>query len=54
MFLMYGFSGTAATQQTLIDGIIGAGIGGLHVTTAAGYTTWSSLWAQFCNAMAIA
>jgi Spherulation-specific family 4 len=54
MFIMYGFSGTAAKQQALVDGIIGAGIGGLYVTTVPGYTAWSSLWAQFCNAMAIA
>ena len=54
MFLIYGFSGTASAQQTLVDGIIAAGIGGLEVTTVAGYVGWSSLWQQFCSVMAIA
>lgn len=54
MFLIYGFSGTASAQQTLVDKIIAAGIGGLEITTVAGYVGWSSLWQQFCSVMAIA
>jgi hypothetical protein len=51
LFIMYGFSGSQTTQQSLVDGIVAAGIGGLFVTTQQIYTAWSALWAQFCSSM---
>ena len=52
LFIIYGFSGNQTAQQTLVDGIVWAGIGGLFVTTRNVYSAWSSLWAEFCNVMA--
>ena len=51
LFILYGFTGDAVAQQTLIDSIVGAGIRGLYITTVSGYTAWSALFAQFCSAM---
>ena len=51
LFIVYGFSGSQTTQQTLVDGVVTAGIGGLFVTTQQVYTAWSTLWAQFCSSM---
>jgi hypothetical protein len=51
LFIMYGFTGSQTTQQTLVDGIVTAGIGGLFVTTQQLYAAWSSLWSQFCSSM---
>jgi hypothetical protein len=51
LFILYSFTGDAATQQTLVDSIVGAGIPGLFITTVAGYTAWSALMTQFFSAM---
>jgi hypothetical protein len=53
-FIIYGFTGDTTDQTTLVNDLVAGGIGTIFITTQTVYTAWSSLWAQFCAALAAA
>ena len=45
--MFYGFSGTEAEQNTLVQNLKTKGLGGLFISTQSVYSAVSTLWAQF-------
>lgn len=48
--IVHSFSGNAPAQQKIIDTVNQGGYGGLLVTTADSYDTFSALWNELCSA----
>ena len=48
VFMIYGFKGTLAQQNSAVQDVKGKRLGGLFMSTQTVYTAVSSYWSQFC------
>lgn len=45
--VVYDYTLAEADQKTLVDQLVGMGLGSFDITTTGSYSEWSALWAAF-------